>query len=217
MAIACLSISLEATGRVLQSDQLSPEARQRLDAELARQEIRSAYRNSFRTERAVGLDHFADARLMLGYTGYPHGKQDQLSYLELFELLIANADRPLGDPQAKAEMRVVLDRAGPLTKLLAPAIQATDEAVTRSEAKVRCLRVLNALLAHGTDGAKGVRIDDLSLPADATTDPFTGKPLQVKHSDAGWVVYSVGRNLQDDGGQFDEVADVGFGPVPVPK
>ena len=31
----------------------------------------------------------------------------------------------------------------------------------------------------------------------------------------GWVIYSVGRNLKDDGGQVADEADFGLGPVPV--
>ena len=36
----------------------------------------------------------------------------------------------------------------------------------------------------------------------------------MKKRPDGWVVYSVDRNLQDDGGQLDDQADLGLGPVP---
>ncbi len=51
------------------------------------------------------------------------------------------------------------------------------------------------------------------LPAEATVDPFNGQPLRVKRDPRGWVVYSVGPNGKDDGGRFENAADIGVGPV----
>ncbi len=39
------------------------------------------------------------------------------------------------------------------------------------------------------------------VDATVPTDPFTGKPMRYKRVDGGCVIYSVGRNLQDDGGE----------------
>ncbi len=211
VTIALRSVSLEACSRVLQSDQLSPEARQRLESELARQDIRGSYRDSFRTERAVGLSHFEDAKFLATYSALPQGKSEKLSYLEVMDALIKHADQP---SRAKLEMRRILDRAGPLTQTLAPAIQATNEAVTRNEAYLRCLRVLNPLLARHAGEAKEVQLRDLGLPPEVTIDPFNGKPLNLKRTDEGWIIYSVGRDLKDNGGLFDDMAtDVGYGPA----
>jgi hypothetical protein len=60
------------------------------------------------------------------------------------------------------------------------------------------------------------------MPADMKADPFTGGPLIVKKQKDGWLVYSVGMNLQDDGGDLSNVddlrksPDIGFGPPPAP-
>ena len=56
-------------------------------------------------------------------------------------------------------------------------------------------------------------LSDLGLPPAATTDPFSGEPLQLKKLPEGWLVYSVGTNLVDDGGELDEFQDVGAGPI----
>gem|GEM_PF-1015348 len=217
VTFALRSVSLEACSRVLQSDQLSPEARQRLESELARQDIRGSYRDSFRTERAVGLSHFEDAKFLATYSTLPQGKSEKLSYLDVMEALINHADQP---SRAKLEMQRILDRAGPLTQALAPAIQATNEAVTRNEAQVRCLRVLNALLARDASEAREAReareaqLSELGLPPEVTIDPFNGKPLNLKRTEKGWIIYSVGKDLKDDGGLFDDTAsDVGYGPA----
>jgi len=36
----------------------------------------------------------------------------------------------------------------------------------------------------------------------------------MKKVPEGWVIYSVGKNLKDDGGQVADQADAGLGPVP---
>ncbi|MNC97095.1 hypothetical protein D3C83_146420 [compost metagenome] len=55
---------------------------------------------------------------------------------------------------------------------------------------------------------------DLNLPKEAKIDPYTGDPLLVKFTDDGPIIYSVGRNQKDDGGNVkDNAEDVGVGPV----
>ncbi len=94
-----------------------------------------------------------------------------------------------------------------------PAMQATYDAATRSRALVRSLRVLTALQARAGD--KGVpKLSDLGLPGAATLDPYNGQPLRVKRLAEGWLVYSVGKNLTDDGGKFEDFSDAGLGPPP---
>ena len=98
-----------------------------------------------------------------------------------------------------------------------PAIKAAYNAVARVKALIRSLRVLNALQTHVPTGSDAVpKLTDLGLPAKAITDPFNGEPLHVKKTPQGWLVYSVGPNLKDDGGKVDDPnnGDVGVGPPP---
>jgi hypothetical protein len=105
---------------------------------------------------------------------------------------------------------------GAFAHLIFPAIQAPHEAVARTRALVRCLRVLNALQVRTPAGSDEVpKLTELGLPAETTTDPFTGEPLHVKRTPRGWLVYSVGKNFEDDGGKLDNTySDVGVGPLP---
>ena len=83
----------------------------------------------------------------------------------------------------------------------------------RTRALLRCLRVLNALQGRlETTGAETAALSELGLPTEITLDPFTGQPLQVKKTDRGWLIYSVGRDLKDDGGSLDDWKDYGVGP-----
>ena len=63
------------------------------------------------------------------------------------------------------------------------------------------------------------KLSDLGLPAETIVDPFNGGSLHVKKTPRGWLVYSVGPNFKDDGGNIWEhdpkTSDVGVGPLPV--
>ena len=44
--------------------------------------------------------------------------------------------------------------------------------------------------------------------------PFDGSPIKLKRVKGEWLIYSVGPNLKDDGGQVEGIMDVGIGPLP---
>ena len=95
---------------------------------------------------------------------------------------------------------------------------ARNEAIRRlerreREGRERAAPSHQALFQPAPGGDRVPPLGDLGLPSDATTDPFDGEPLRVKNAPRGWMVYSVGRNGVDDGGQFEHAADVGVGPV----
>lgn len=100
--------------------------------------------------------------------------------------------------------------------MMIPAVVKVREADFRARCMVRCLRVLNALTEKKVIEVPA-KLTDLGLPATAVTDPFTEKPLIAKRVAGQWVVYGLGMNLKDDGGQFDQLADVGLGPVKAEK
>jgi hypothetical protein len=84
-----------------------------------------------------------------------------------------------------------------------------------TRASIRAMRVLNALQAHTPTGSnKTPNLSELGLPPEAVVDPFTGESLHVKRMPQGWLVYSVGPNMEDDGGKLDDPVqgDVGVGP-----
>ncbi len=53
---------------------------------------------------------------------------------------------------------------------------------------------------------------DLGLPQESTIDPYSSEPLHIKKVPEGWLVYSIGLNLTDDGGKLDGITDIGAGP-----
>ena len=71
------------------------------------------------------------------------------------------------------------------------------------QANVRVVRAGLALLrhkaAHGAYPATLAEIDPEFL-AEIPSDPFTGQPLVYRPEADGFALYSLGENLQDDGG-----------------
>jgi hypothetical protein len=101
----------------------------------------------------------------------------------------------------------------PGTSYFLPAVGNCREALERFKALARCLRVVNAWQrAHGAKRT----LDQLGLPVEATIDPYIGNLLKLVETPNGLLIYSVGRDLIDDGGSIGAPGykDVGFGPVP---
>ena len=102
----------------------------------------------------------------------------------------------------------------PWNELVVPGIDAARQAADRCRANMRCLRVLNAVTRLEQRGVAVTGLADLGLSEEETTDPFTGQPPLIKRLPDGWVIYSVGKDLKDDGGNVDDLTDFGLGPVP---
>jgi hypothetical protein len=101
-----------------------------------------------------------------------------------------------------------------LADLVLPAIRAAREATERNRATMPCLRILNAVTRLEEQGVAVTGLVDLKLPEEETIDPYTGKLLLLKKQPDGWVIYSVGKDLKDDGGKVADASDAGLGPVP---
>ncbi len=66
-------------------------------------------------------------------------------------------------------------------------------------------------------GAWPEKLDDLKDKA--LSEPFTGEPLKCRRTDDGGQVYSVGRNLKDDGGdnKSEGTGDTASRPFEAPE
>ncbi|MCR4410974.1 MAG: hypothetical protein NUV77_00955 [Thermoguttaceae bacterium] len=187
-----------------------------LDAELALHEPMEAFRHTLRTERAYGLDSFRRLPARNAWL-FLRGRwnREDLAYLDVIDAFgeVLRADMPCQAAQARLQEAAKQARGRTLVELFTPAAQAAYNAATRTRAMVRSLRVVNALQVCAGD--KGVpKLSDLGLPEATTLDPYTGEPLRVKRLSVGWLVYSVGKNLTDDGGKLDDASDDGVGPPP---
>ncbi|MFL5339746.1 MAG: hypothetical protein ACJ8F7_06220 [Gemmataceae bacterium] len=216
LLIACRAVAGDAAHRAVRLGPVSAKLRDSLDVELAAADDSRAYVFSLRSERALGTEFF---RAMSGNVWFTRAYvNDNQSYLiDVLNRMVELADRP--NSEVQAFQRQWQQQSGSLrhalSKLVLSAVFSPRLAWDRSAARLRCLRVINALQRRGGEPA----LADLGLPAAATTDPFTGEPLHVKKTAEGWLVYAVGEDLKDDGGQVTRPEsggnpkDIGFGPI----
>jgi hypothetical protein len=102
---------------------------------------------------------------------------------------------------------------GVMADLLMPAVKAVFQANARSLAVSRALRIDNALRQFAEkNGREAKGLEEIELPKEATIDPYTGEPLKLKHTEDGWVIYTVMENGVDDGGDFNGHKDYGVAP-----
>jgi hypothetical protein len=219
VSIAVRGVAVRALNQALWSGTVSAEVRAALDAELARADDPQSFANMLTTERAVALEAM-DAmtgqvpHFVVAWLGWPARQQFMGAY-DLLDVVIHEAKQPWQQfRQAVVAGNLNSTPRGTLGELLWPGLIAGVEARTRDLAQMRALRILNAIQTfEEAQGREASGFADLGLPADATVDPYSGQPLLLRHTDDGWIVYSVGQNKRDDGGTLNEQRlDVGIGP-----
>ncbi|MCY2987009.1 MAG: hypothetical protein NTY19_03965 [Planctomycetota bacterium] len=223
--------------RILQAGSVSSELRQELDSELARHDTLEGFIGALRSERALGLDMYqamctgevddkvggADrsmlqsvARWILPLIRWRH-RNAACDYLDMMEHVLAFGAVPCYEVRSQARpSRNWYKESDDLTSQTVFEVYVARKLLDVTRAEMRCLRVLNALQRRPAEaGAETASLAELDLPADATVDPFSGNPLLVKKTNHGWTIYSVGPDLEDDGGEIVSSAvprDCGFGP-----
>ena len=209
-ALACRGTAVHSTNHVLQSFGISRNARDSLEAELERQENVVGYEWMLSTERVVGLEMFRAHSVSGNRLTQLSQNQEQTTYLTVFDQQLRISSSTYKEfLDTYSEHRRILESA-PLASQLFPAVHAAREAMNRVQAETRCLRLLN-VLQRDENQTKQYELDltHLGLPPDTILDPFDGQQLHVKRLPDGWLVYSVARNLKDDGGAIGPFLDVG--------
>ena len=99
-----------------------------------------------------------------------------------------------------------------LSKLIISSTSGAHDAIDRTVAKLRSLRMI-------CDNYEALQNATSEPLGNVQLDPFIDSPMQSKQTKDGWVVYSVGENLVDDGGEVvpdnsgSIPVDIGFGPL----
>lgn len=219
IAMAVRGVAVSELYSALSAGPISPALRQQLDEELARFDAKESLLHALTTERAISVGATQDqlgggVKPLIVNTIGLHIKKMYVDAIDYYEPMLSVAEQPWhvahqhGTPVFKTPTAY-----GTMADLLAPAFEAEFAAVHRTSALLRSLRVLNALQQYAAQqGAEATGLVDLKLPAEAMEDPFTGKPLIAKLVDGSWVVYSIGKDGVDDGGEFTTPKDYGVGP-----
>jgi hypothetical protein len=223
IGVAVRSYAINMLYDALAAGPVRAELHLALDKELALHDTPQRIVHAFKSDRAFSASVAAEAGVNPAFTQVPFygGLIDwpmkrhfigAIAYLDAQIALVAqawpNANEQIGRAGASGETGL-----GVMADLLIPAIQASYQAEARITATMRALRIFNALTQYRAEhGREATGIDKLSLPASATIDPFDGRPLKLRHTDEGWIVYTVMKNGEDDGGDFKELKDYGVAP-----
>jgi hypothetical protein len=150
----------------------------------------------------------------------PGFKSEHADILEMMTrhidaIRLSPQDQIAAETSIEAEIRA-LPRTRILTRLMSPAVSRINESCRRQHVYVRsliaCLAAERYRQKHGTWPATVADLAPSELSA-VPQDPFDGQPLRMRRLPDGVVIYSVGRDMIDDGGNLakaDEVMKTGF-------
>lgn len=225
------SFALNRANSILQSGPVNNVSRDLLEQELTQQDSSChELHRALQAERAIVLDLSSpeNPAKWLRFGREYRSKielldvfQDYLRYSELPYPEYVAAGKHVDRPEAMSETTTSSEEAPKESPLTFPSMKAqlqySLQAALISEknfqAQLNALRIIDALQKRVPSGTDRVpEIAELGLPKEAGIDPFNGKPMIVKRLARGWLVYSVGEDLQDNGGDCDNW-DVGFGPT----
>ena len=154
----------------------------------------------------------------LAYVGSGVRDIDHLAYLDYMHAQITAAQlRPAQRLARARELESYGEDKMPfycvLTSLLAPALGRAVKADLQDSARLRAARAAMAVERYRlAEDALPDALGDL-VPGylDAVpTDPFDGASLRYRKLDKGYVVYSIGDNGTDDGGEEQDLQDMTF-------
>ncbi|MBI5091088.1 MAG: hypothetical protein HZB26_01430 [Candidatus Hydrogenedentes bacterium] len=222
IAYNCIQEALPANG-------LDPELARHVIEGSRRADAHQSFAEAFSGEGMFGLDTFEQLRdgstegLMGG--GIPSSQQllvtvygsriarpwlnmDETAYSETMARVQEAAQLPYA--QARPLMQQIeqdvenLPRTRILTHILLPSLTQAIGAQARDEAMLALVQVGLALeMYHTQNGTYPASLDSIAaaIGGRVPVDPFTGTPLGYKPSGQSFVLYSVGHDLIDDGGQ----------------
>jgi hypothetical protein len=217
VGVAIRGIMFESINVALRQGQHSTELLHALDVELALHDSLKPLALALCTERAFSIPYVQEQTgVVSAFVRWPM-LNFFLGELSVEDEAYAIAKLPLNqmhlkwDPTNKVSTPTEL--IGLQSRLTGPAIVAAFSSHFRCLTQARCLRVFNALEEyHQRTGRDADSVSQLSLPRESAIDPYSEKPLLLKKTDRGWIVYSVGMKGIDNGGKLESQGNEGFAP-----
>jgi hypothetical protein len=229
--VACVAIACDSLERVLAQGEPDPVELAGLQRLFEQEEAFRGLRIAVRGERAFQHEMFdaletGDVRMsqfagndrtppsfeerFLGWYIQDNFRAEHPLLLSLLSRRLAELDLPSQD-QEQAERAFVeevraLPRDAVLARLLLPTVYQVGEVFRRRDAYLRCMAATLAAeryrRAQGDWPASLEQLAPLWIAA-VPADPYDGKPLRYRRLEDGVVVYSVGRDREDNGGTLD--------------
>lgn len=212
VSLGCKRDATETLASMIASQPLTEEQRRLLDEELTRHDDLTLVKVALQGETAYSMSMLADmsprwiARPIVQAWQYNH-----LKYMSALGEAIEGDDMNVDMPPVPTGQGYVSQLLNFWVSLASKAFDSMRRSALNDVARTRCLRTMIALQAHLQEHPESMpTIDKLGLPSEAVRDPFSQEALRLKHTEAGWLIYSVGDDGIDDLGTFDKDADVGY-------
>lgn len=227
--IAYVRTNLRALRYVLSHHRVSPEQAQRIDSLLSRMDFDRGFVRALQGERAVGIWLFERVRKdgikafeeftgdsgdlsNPGVPGLPINtvlkaavKPDEAFFLKEMDRRIRSVDVSFREARARGtDTATRFPKYAFMSSILIGVYDRARATRDMANADVRGGRIALALVAHRSqNSAYPESLDALepSLSANILLDPFSGKQFVYKREGRGFVLYSFGSNLTDDGGK----------------
>ena len=225
--IAMEGICWQTAQEALPPEGIPADLARRLVEYAGRCDYRESFANSFSGEGFMGLEQFDQVRE--GRTGGTTSTMDNLflsvygsvfarPWLNMDEETYADTISRMGEIsrlpyyEALPQMKEIdtqieeLPRTRVLSQILLPALTRAIEAQARVEAEIDLMQIgISVEQYHASTGNYPATLDALSpsLGGSVPVDPYTGEAYRYQLSGGGFLLYSVGSNLTDDGGTFD--------------
>lgn len=193
---ACRGLAIGSAYDILSEHEVTAQTREQLNELLENFESSDDYRRTLVSERAVGSSLLSEMGTMsLAFGG--------IGYLDLIGKELEQCDKEAFEKDLTFENNISWLDGGHATAMIMPALRQTRIANSRVKSRMRGLRIINALTANAESIEKEFTKEyliGLGVPESMTVDTMNGEVLKVKRKDDQWVVYSVGEDLVDDGG-----------------
>ncbi len=212
--LGCQKMAMNAAVELLRFGSCSPDEHRDIDIALQRNEDEQDPRHILHSDALHGYIALKE-KLGTGFFGQGLRNYQLIRYIEAMNRFLA-FDFEIYHSFADSRDVIYADRSNPMYRLLFPPIGKFHDSYFATQCQLRCLRVLNAIVAQQVPWAEA-NIQNLGLPAPATTDPFSGQPLNIVERDGSLVVYGVGENMQDDLGVLEKNLDAGLKLLAKPR
>jgi hypothetical protein len=203
--IAMLSMTTKTLCNVLQYAPIDEGQARKLYGTLSAIDLDDSITNAFAGERVFGLSMFeANSR---GYHIRPLVYAQELDYLKGIDKVIRESNMPT----RRGAQRAPTGRARPnstgsrLADMIAPEYAKTRERGDVAKTYIAGSRIMLALIAYKDRVHRyPVTLNELrtKLGWKILTDPFSGKDFPYRREGEGFLLYSIGPDLVDNGGQY---------------
>jgi hypothetical protein len=207
-----VGMAVSTAEQILNENALTREQLANLDASLALLLEENVLVRAFVGERCFGTSmmHAQNRIPVIGglYRADYTGALDDL-------ILIAEEGLPIRLDEYAAERERTPSRFRPFSSIIAPALLSSVQSYHEMRATILAARSAIAVQIWRLNG--GVLPETREDFPDSVTqawsiDPFSGQPLIYKRLDEGFIIYSVGGDMNDDGGATPEPSRRRTGP-----